>query len=70
LRCISDSHAAVVPARIHYDINPEIHMRELEKMEIEAVSGGLCALPVQPDRDIRLSELASEIDPMERPVRE
>jgi hypothetical protein len=45
-------------------------MRELEKMEIEAVSGGLCALPVQPDRDIRLSELASEIDPMERPVRE
>ncbi len=45
-------------------------MRELNEVEIEVVSGGRSISLVQPDRDIRLGELAPEIDPMQRPNRE
>jgi hypothetical protein len=64
------SHATCAAARIAHGINLEIHMRELNELEIEAVSGGTSIVFVPPVHEIRLDELAPEIDAMERPGRE
>jgi hypothetical protein len=45
-------------------------MRELDEMEIGVVAGGMSIIPLPPQREFRLDELAPEIDPMERPFRE